>query len=254
MPEGATSQDLENIPRFRKYAAENVHKWYKFINGPRGREAKNGDVRLVVGCDKATSWGMAVLSNVNQHCQLKFKPLNGQGPASPGCGYTWEYSGTLEVPRVVPDQEATYELRRGDPDDSTTQNKYLNQCLFVRTLNVRLNDDEWDKLNDEIGVGCTPGSSTRHGSGTLSPSPRNQDPSSDITQSASSTSNNSGMQRTAGDSLTLEFTSLNISANHLIFSALPTATVNQEFEVISSASAQLLFSHATLPMSSTRFF
>ncbi|KAF8956508.1 hypothetical protein BDZ97DRAFT_1616431, partial [Flammula alnicola] len=56
MPEGAISQDLENIPRFRAYAAKHVDNWYRFVNGPRGREAKNGDVRLVVGCDKTTSW------------------------------------------------------------------------------------------------------------------------------------------------------------------------------------------------------
>src|SRR6267378_3949648 len=45
MPDGAISQDLENIPRFREYAAANVRRWYKYINGLRGREAKNGDVR-----------------------------------------------------------------------------------------------------------------------------------------------------------------------------------------------------------------
>ena len=74
MPEGPMSQDLQNKSRFRKYASANIRKWYEYINGPRGCEAKNGDVRLVVGCDKATSWGMAALCNMTQDSRLKFKP------------------------------------------------------------------------------------------------------------------------------------------------------------------------------------
>ena len=157
MPEGATSEDLENLPIFREYVAANVKIWYRYINGPRGREAKNGDVRLVVGCDKATSWGMAALSDVAQHDQLKFKPLNAQSSSSSSCGYTWEYSGVGNV-KVGPDQKEIDELRRKDPYGSATSDKYLNQCLFVRTLNVTLNDEDWETLNYEIGIGCTPDS------------------------------------------------------------------------------------------------
>ena len=80
MPDGAVSQDLENLPRFREYVVANVERWYRYINGPRGREAKNGDVRLVVGCDKATSWGIATLTGMTQHSQLKFKPFEAMVP------------------------------------------------------------------------------------------------------------------------------------------------------------------------------
>jgi len=38
MPEGAISEDLENISRFREYAAANARRWYEYINGPLGRE------------------------------------------------------------------------------------------------------------------------------------------------------------------------------------------------------------------------
>jgi len=78
MPNGAISQDLENISIFREYLSANIDKWYRYVNGPRGREAKNGDIRLVVGCDKATSWGMAAVSDMSQPSKLKFKPLDGQ--------------------------------------------------------------------------------------------------------------------------------------------------------------------------------
>ncbi|KJA19859.1 hypothetical protein HYPSUDRAFT_143195, partial [Hypholoma sublateritium FD-334 SS-4] len=65
VPEGAVALDLENVPRFRAYAAANVENWYRYVNGPRGREAKNGEVRLVIGCDKTTSWGMASVANMS---------------------------------------------------------------------------------------------------------------------------------------------------------------------------------------------
>ena len=145
MPEGAISEDLENISSFRKYAAANARSWYEYINGPRGREAKNGDVRLVVGCDKTTSWGMAVVTDANQRCQLKFKPLDWQ-TSDLSSRYNWEYSGTADV-SIGPDQQIIDELRKGEPNDSTTQEKYLNQCLFVRTLNVTLNNNDWETLN-----------------------------------------------------------------------------------------------------------
>ena len=218
MPDGAISQDLENLPRFREYATANVERWYRYINGPRGREAKNGDVRLVVGCDKATSWGIATLTGMTQHSQLKFKPVDAQSSSSRSRGYTWEYSGTAEV-RAGPDQEEIDELKRDDPDD--TRDKYLNQCLFVRTLNVTLNDVDWANLDHQIGIGCVPNSSTEHGSGTSSLSPSNQHPSS-IPQPTFSSPGNFGTQRRP-DGLAMEFTSLTISVP-------PTATVSRMFE------------------------
>jgi len=230
MPEGAISQDLENIARFRAYAAANVHSWYRYVNGVRGREVMNGDVRLVVGCDKTTSWGMAALfnTNTNQQCQLKFKPVGGQTSDSP-TRYIWEYSGMAEV-RVGPHQEEIDELRRGDTDDSMNRVKYLNQCLFVRTLNFTLNDDDWEKLNREIGIDCIPDSNIGYRTGTPSRSTYSRDPLSDNTQSTSSTSGNFGIQRSAGESPALEFTSHDDNANRLVFSAPPTATVRRVFK------------------------
>jgi len=254
MPEGAISQDLENIPRFRKYAAANVHRWYKFINGARGREAENGEVRLVVGCDKATSWGSAALSNANQHCQLKFKPLDGQTSDKPS-HYTWEHSGMAEV-RVGPDQEENDELRREDPDDSTVHDNYLNQCLFVRTLNVTLNDDDWENLNHEAAVGCPLDSNAGPGTGTAFPSPSscNQDSLSDGPPSTASTSGSFGIQRTPSDCSILEFTSLDASANRLTFSLPPTATVSSAFERRAICFNTLFSSHVIPPVSSMKLF
>ena len=149
MPRGARSEDLANFARFREYAAANVAEWYKFVNGPRGREAKNGDVRLVVGFDKTTSWGIATFSNQTQqsNCRLKFGLSEGVGMTTPTTTYMWEYSGIAEV-RAGPDSRENDRLRTDhDPPDV----QFENQCLFVRTLNVTLTDDVWMEVQSSLG-------------------------------------------------------------------------------------------------------
>ena len=222
------SEDLENLRNFREYASANVKMWYKYIIGTRGREAKNGDVRLVVGCDKATSWGMAALSNMTQPSQLKFKPLDTQSSSS-GSAYTWEYSGIASV-KVGPDQKEIDELKREDPDDSPSRDKYLNQCLFVRTLNVTLNCEDWETLTHRIGVGYTPNSVAEHEPGMPFRSPSNRGAPSDSTRTTSPTAGGYGTQRNSGYSSAMEFTSPGITLNRLTISVPPTATVSGEFE------------------------
>ncbi|KAF8810220.1 TPR-like protein [Phlegmacium glaucopus] len=148
MPRGANSEDLGNSAAFRDYVAANVADWYKFVNGRRGREAKNGDVRLVVGFDKTTSWGIATFSNqsTQNNCRLRFGPSETAGPASAGT-YTWELSGVAEV-KAGPGSKRNDELRRdSDPPDI----QFENQCLFMRTLNVTLADDVWVDIHSSLG-------------------------------------------------------------------------------------------------------
>ena len=251
MPEGAISEDLENLPRFREYAAANVKKWYKYINGPLGREAKNGDVRLVVGCDKATSWGMAALSNTIRHSQLKFKPLDAQSPSSHSCGYTWEYSGIANA-KVGPDEVEMDELRES-LNVSATPDKFLNQCLFVRTLNVALNHDDWESLNTGISIGCT--TNVEHETGTSSHSPSSRSAPSDSAQSTSSTTlGNIGIPRMAGHSFATEFISPGAGADRLNISVPPIATASSAFETGVISFNLNLSSHVIPPVLSMKFY
>ncbi|KAF8802237.1 hypothetical protein BYT27DRAFT_7197332 [Phlegmacium glaucopus] len=139
MPDGAFQEELGNLSKFRDYVAVHATDWYKFANGPRGREARNGDVRVVVGCDKTTSWGMATFANTSSAQQskfrLKFHPLGGQQQPQRS-GYAWEHSGVAEV-RVGPEPGENEELG----EVPTCQLR--NQCLFMRTLTVTLSDSVW---------------------------------------------------------------------------------------------------------------
>ena len=142
MPDGAHSQDLGNLGNFRDYVAEHADNWYKFVNGRRGREANNGDIRVVIGCDKTISWGMATFSNFAQQSnfRLQFRPLENGNRQSVGSAYTWEHTGMADV-RVGPDLDENDEL------GGTADHPLRNQCLFMRTLNVTLEDDVWAQVN-----------------------------------------------------------------------------------------------------------
>ena len=109
--------------------------------------------------------------------------------------------------RNGPNQKEVEELRRDD--ESASGDNYLNQCLFVRTLNLDLNADDWKELNHEIDMGHTLNSITEHGTGTPSGSPS--------TQTISSRINDFGTQRTVSDSST---------SNRLTISTPPAATVS----------------------------
>ena len=142
MPDGAYQEELGNLSRFRDYVGIHAENWYKFVNGPRGREAQNGDVRVVVGCDKTTCWGMATFANTSSAQQsrfrLKFSPSEGQHQQQHGAGnaYVWEHSGVAEV-RVGPESGENEEL------GENPMRQLRNQCLFMRTLSVTLSDSVW---------------------------------------------------------------------------------------------------------------
>ena len=148
MPVGSKSEDLRNVKEFRRYFTLHAENWYKYVNNVRGREARNGDIRLVTGCDKTSQWGMATFSNStapNDSFHLTFRSVE---QSNIGRTYVWEYSGMTEV-RAGPDAEEIQELRNNDPSQEGTT--YNNQGLFVRALSLTLNNDIWNKLATEFG-------------------------------------------------------------------------------------------------------
>ncbi|CAA7268306.1 unnamed protein product [Cyclocybe aegerita] len=147
MPHGAQSENLGNVSRFRKYMADNQESWYEHVNGELGREAQNGDIRLVIGCDKSVSWGMAIFANVRQQngFRLNFRPV---GETIVGRTYGWEYTGMAQV-KAGPDLQ---DIRELNDDESGEITIYRNQCLFVRTLNATLHEEAWERLDSASTV------------------------------------------------------------------------------------------------------
>jgi hypothetical protein len=140
MPQGGYSEDLLNVSSLRRYLLANAERWYIHVNGTRGREARNGDVVLVKGCDKASSWAIATFTKSTAYdFRLKFKPTGETGSRRT---YGWEYSGSVEL-RMGPHPEETEELTRDDSGQSVV---YTNQTLFIRTMPVKVQDDIWNGL------------------------------------------------------------------------------------------------------------
>jgi len=125
MPDATFRSDLnpKDLDRFYQHISIYAESWYSYANGPcMGRRVANGDLCLVIGCDKTTSWGAATFSTSMEQtkCRLQFHPVISSDNA--GRHYTWEHSGTAHSLRVSP----------GGGQSSR------NQCLFVRYLNFKL--------------------------------------------------------------------------------------------------------------------
>jgi hypothetical protein len=152
LPDGSNSEDLGNKKKLQDYLSVHGEEMYRCALNQHGRIIKNGDLRVVSGYDKTTNWGMAAFSNStgeadSESFRLKFRPRD------PGVGrrtHSWESSGTAEV-KAGPNMREILALQNGDPSQQHIE--YENQTVFVRTENITLSKDTWNKLLSESGTG-----------------------------------------------------------------------------------------------------
>ena len=152
MPQGAYHEDLKNIRRFREYALIHAESWYVYANGPCGREIGNGELHLVTGCDKTTSWGIATYSHLQSKppednvSLLRFNPVGNerQGRHSSYTTYKWDYEGAASEAKFGPQEEelTSLGLNRSVPP--------RNQCTFIRSLTPALGVDDWERLELKV--------------------------------------------------------------------------------------------------------
>jgi len=147
MPQGAYHEDLKNIRKFREYTLIHAESWYVYAKGPCGEEVGNGELHLVTGCDKTTSWGIATYSHrPSKHPEdnvslLRFNPL-GNGHSS-YTTYEWDYEGSAEA-KSGPEQEALMNLE--DTDSVPPR----NQCTFIRSLTPAFGDGDWKDIELKV--------------------------------------------------------------------------------------------------------
>ncbi|KAJ7469879.1 hypothetical protein B0H11DRAFT_1684476, partial [Mycena galericulata] len=70
LPDGASRTDLRRLKRFRDYAMKHAQRWYEFVNGDLERMVESGDLYLVTGVDKTSSWSLAALENRSDSCAI----------------------------------------------------------------------------------------------------------------------------------------------------------------------------------------
>ncbi|PPQ98747.1 hypothetical protein CVT24_003444 [Panaeolus cyanescens] len=147
LPDGAISSDMENLLPWKRYMADHIASWYLYVIGQLGREVKNGDIRLVVGVDKTTSWGMAVAeqnrqSLNSQPSRLRFGP---SPDANSPVRHKWDCTGLVET-RAGPRVDFWEQLLS---DRGSTLH---NQCVFIRTINATLREEIWSHINAEVDI------------------------------------------------------------------------------------------------------
>jgi hypothetical protein len=151
MPQGVYHEDLKNFGRFREYALIHAESWYQYANGPCGREIGNGELHLVTGCDKTTSWGLATYSHIQSERSedkvslLRFNPVGNerQGRHSSYTTYEWDYDGLAEA-KSGPEEDELVDLEINGSFPPR------NQCTFIRSLTLAFGDDDWKRLQLEV--------------------------------------------------------------------------------------------------------
>lgn len=146
MPQGSESMKLSNIKKFRQHLAQNAESWYQYVNSDEcGREANNGDLLVIRGCDKTKAWGMATFSHSSSPESaeqapfwLNFKPHLETTERT----YKWETSGSIEG-RTGPSMVEISDLTSADESGHVS---LTNQCLFIQAMTISLGKDKWHRL------------------------------------------------------------------------------------------------------------
>jgi len=137
LPDGGISEDLFTRESIKTYLVNNAKLWYRFVREERELEVKNGAIRLVIGLDKVSSWGIATsVGSVGGSVRLEFKSVRQEGRAASQM-YAWNCVGRAQG-RVGPEEETMTDLRE-DSDRPFLR----NQCVFVRTLNFDMSGQSW---------------------------------------------------------------------------------------------------------------
>ncbi|KAJ7213748.1 hypothetical protein C8J57DRAFT_1002668, partial [Mycena rebaudengoi] len=125
LPDGASRWDLRPRQVFLDYALKHAQSWYEFVNGDLGRMVGNGDLYLVTGVTKSTSWSVAALENQSGDGQISLK-LKAVQVATMGASCAWEWesasSSVNSGPYRLPGEESWHD----------------NQTVFVRGFKVAL--------------------------------------------------------------------------------------------------------------------
>ncbi|KAJ7739927.1 hypothetical protein B0H16DRAFT_62338 [Mycena metata] len=125
LPDGASRWDLRQQKVFRDYALKHAQNWYSFVNGDLGRMVGNGDLYLVTGVTKSTSWSVAAVENHSGEGKVSLR-LKAAQVGNAGASRAWEWESASSSVDSGPRRNAGEELWRD------------NQTVFLRGFKVAL--------------------------------------------------------------------------------------------------------------------
>ncbi|KAJ7359237.1 hypothetical protein DFH08DRAFT_1074769 [Mycena albidolilacea] len=125
LPDGASRANLRPLKEFRDYAIKHAQRWYEFVNGNLRRMVENGDLYLVTGMDKTSSWSIAAAENQSEDCRISLTLKAAQVGAA-HASYIWEWEAASSFAACGP--------RRPPEEQSWGQ----NQTVFLRGYKVAI--------------------------------------------------------------------------------------------------------------------
>ncbi|KAJ7753330.1 hypothetical protein DFH07DRAFT_511384 [Mycena maculata] len=125
LPDGASRWDLRSSLDFLDYALKHGQSWYAFVRGDLRRLVGDGDLYLVTGVTKSTSWSVAVDENQSGDGNLSLK-LKATPVGNAGTSWAWEWEGASSSKNSGP--------RRRPGEESWRD----NQTVFIRGFKVAL--------------------------------------------------------------------------------------------------------------------
>lgn len=135
LPEGGFRKDLLAKRLFLQYAMRNAGAWYQFATGPDlGREAENGSLYLVTGCDKSPVWGAASCYHPSGSSRVSFKFVaTGAGEDDASLVYSWRDYSPATVRMGCQDSSV-----HGPESGGLNPRPAFNQCVFIRGFRISL--------------------------------------------------------------------------------------------------------------------
>lgn len=147
-----------------RYVNENLKGWYEFIKTVLCRDVDNGELRVVYGCRKSSAFGIATVNNgsTDPMTELTFS-IDDSWATITGCKYRWHHRGCAEV-KAGPSLDERQDIIGID----TGACDPINQCLFISTIDIRLSEDEWQKIDSGEQVPILDRCSRSHSDGNNS--------------------------------------------------------------------------------------
>ncbi|KAF7373867.1 hypothetical protein MSAN_00598800 [Mycena sanguinolenta] len=128
LPDGASRNDVRPLDSFRQYAIRHAHRWYDFVNGPLQRGVHNGDLYLVTGTDKSSSWAIAAFENRSVERSVSLE-LRAAQIGTAGTTYSWEWDTMNCISHSGP----------------ATPSETQNQTVFLRGFRVMVRSSRFAK-------------------------------------------------------------------------------------------------------------
>ncbi|KAJ7889239.1 hypothetical protein B0H13DRAFT_2277274 [Mycena leptocephala] len=138
MPEGASRINVRFLDILRQQALKHAQNWYAFLRN-LGCMVENGELYLVTGADKSSSWSVAAGENHSQDGSISLK-LKAAQIGSAGSSYAWQWETAGGFADSGP--------RRRPGEESSTQ----NQTVFLRGFRIAIHSLVWKKVSQAIPV------------------------------------------------------------------------------------------------------